>query len=123
MEGDNNLPVLFLSGRVDSVRRQIPLVQGLVMGGVHLLCLQYIITDRAGSILLPPNWRLGSLQEWSTLFIPPYQVFAVKEKLLTKRVSTLPNPWYILQNGGGWGGVCNVLTTICAISPQAKTVL
>ena len=25
--------------------------------------------------------------------------------------------------GVGGGGVCNVLTTICTISPQAKTVL
>ena len=85
MEGDNNLPVPYLYGRVDSVLRKIPFVQSLVRGGVHLLCIQYIITDRAVSVLLPTNRQLGSLQEWLTLFITPYHFLAAKEKLCMER--------------------------------------
>ena len=61
IEGGNNPPCPSLSLRVNLVRWKISLAWGLVRGGVHLTCLQYIQTNCAIIALLPPNWRPGSL--------------------------------------------------------------
>ena len=72
MEGNKDPPCPFSSQCVNSVCWQTPLAWGLVRGGIHIPCLQYIQTDHAISALLLPNRHLGSLQEQLThhLLIP-----------------------------------------------------